>query len=653
MTDHFIEEELLEKVESVSRPPIVTGAPPPAQSFDPYSGGTLPGNLGLQTDVAARQLPGSLPVYRLMPVPAGSSGNAQSNAAAQSNLLKNPTFITTQSQTATNTSDIALLQAQTFQGTWVSSNTYAQGALVLYNGVVYISLMNLNQGNQPDSSPSDWQATGTENYAGAWSASTVFNVGQIVDYSGVLFISIQAANANHQPDVSPTWWSALGQESYAGTWSGSTNYTTGQTVSQSSSLYIALQNSLNQNPSSTTSYWQLLSNATSLYGTWSNSQAYPIGAEVSYNGSFWIATTANTNQIPAPGSSYWENVGTSAILLAAYSGSVTYSVGMQALGTDGNVYSWINTTPGSGSAPPSSNWQLVGPSSLTSVPDGSQRFAATASVLSYVPTSNMLTSMDAGSNATVSVASFTLQTSSKGSISYNSGSVTGLNYGTQYYLVVGPDPSLAGGTVGFSAYTTKSAALAAGSGYFFIGSIVTAVSGGPQTIGNNDGGVGSQSGSSQTLLFGTSTGTTTSPGTVSNATRAIDNYLTTFAALATNAGSGTSAAQLVVNAAAPTSAPWSSLTLNVLSAVPINNFTGADGTVIVQVTYVYQGSSGQVSGTLWSVAAGVTRALTLDTLSLPVNTNLATLAVTGKVSRSTGTHNCEIDIYQCWVTATI
>src|ERR1700733_14494760 len=90
--NNFIEESQLENVETVQRPPIVAGAPPLAQNLDPYSGGTLPGNLGLQTDVAARQLPGSLPTYRLMPVPPGSAGSAQSNAGTQSTFLKNPTF---------------------------------------------------------------------------------------------------------------------------------------------------------------------------------------------------------------------------------------------------------------------------------------------------------------------------------------------------------------------------------------------------------------------------------------------------------------------------------------------------------------------------------------------------------------------------------
>jgi hypothetical protein len=343
------------------------------------------------------------------------------------------------------------------------------------------------------------------------------------------------------------------------------------------------------------------------------------------------------------------NVGTSAILLSNYNAGTAYSIGMEAVGTDGNVYSAIAAT--TGNAPPNASfWQLVGPSSLTAVPDGTQRFAATSSVLSYIPTTNPLSSVDSGASAEIDIASFTLQTSSKGSISYSSGSITGLSYGTKYFVGM-VDATLAGGAATYNAYSTKQAVLSAGA--LFIGSIVTAVSGGPEVFGAGDGGTGNQYGQTSTFLFGAATPTVTSPGTVTNASRAIDGSLTAFAALATNAGSGVSVAQLVLSAASPTSAPWSSLTLNVLSAVPINNFNGTDGTVIVQVTYSYQSGSGTVSGTLWSVAAGVTRALTTDTLSLPASVNLATLQITAKVSRSTGTHNCEIDVYECWVTGVI
>jgi hypothetical protein len=532
-----------------------------------------------------------------LPVKSKPANNALASSAASQKVAP------VQAQTNANTTAIAALQQTTFQGAWLATTSYSAGAQVDFAGKIYSSLLSGNLNNEPDISPTDWvQIGGTANYVGVWSSST--------------------------------------------------GYTTGQTVSDGSSLYIALQNSTNQDPTSTTGYWQLLSGSSTFYGAYSGSQAYPVGAEVSYNGSFWIAISATTGNTPAPGSSYWENVGTAAILLTAYSGSVTYSVGMQAVGTDGNVYSWINTTPGSGHAPPNSTyWQLVGPADLGSVADGTQRFAATASTLTYRPTSNPLTATDAGSNATVNIGSFTMQTSSKGAVSVNSGGVTALSYSTLYYIYY-DDATLAGGSVTFHATTTKTTAIN-GSGRFFVGSIVTPAATAPDTTGNGDGGVGAQSGGTSIFLFGADAPTVTSPGTVSNASRAIDGSQTSFAALATNAGSGVSVAQLVLSAASPTSAPWSSLTLNVLSAVPINNFNGTDGTVIVQVTYSYQSGSGTVSGTLWSVGAGVTRALTTDTLSLPASVNLATLQITAKVSRSTGTHNCEIDLYECWITGIV
>ena len=65
--------------------------------------------------------------------------------------------------------------------------------------------------------------------------------------------------------------------------------------------------------------------------------------------------------------------------------------------------------------------QVVPVSNLdTEVIDGSQRLAASASTLSYRPTSNPLTSVDAGGGtSTINIASFTMLTSNKGSMSVN------------------------------------------------------------------------------------------------------------------------------------------------------------------------------------------------------------------------------------------
>jgi hypothetical protein len=598
----------------VRTPPVNVAPPAPdlttTNKLNPFLFTPLPASFGQQPDSQRQfQLGGVIGQDRVPPLPAAASATVGSQTQSQSDaftVLVNSTHVPLGSQVvtnatniSTNTTAIANLQATSFQGAWSSTTTYSQGASVDYSGSIYVSLVNSNLNHVPSSSPTDWQATG-------------------------------------------------GTGSYAGVWNSGTSYTTGQTVSVSSTLYIALQNSTNENPATTTGYWQILSNASYYYGTWSSSTAYPAGAEVGYNGTVWIALSANTNQTPGIGSSYWTAVGNSTILISAYSGATTYSAGMQVIGTDGNVYQAIQTT--TGNAPPNATyWQLVGPSSLTSVPDGTQRFAATASVLSYVPTSNPLSATDAGSSATVSIASFTLQTSSKGSVSYNSGAITGLNYSTQYYVVLS-DPSLSGGTVTYSAYTSKSSALAAGAGYFFIGSIVTPAATAPNTVGNNDGGVGSQSGQTSIFLFGTSTPTVTGGATDANSGNAIDGDLTTFAKINIVSTAATQTASLAVKAASPTSAPWSSLTLYIRSAVP-SNTVSTGSTTVAQMQVNVNGSL----TTVYTLGYNTTRAVTVDSVSLPVNTNLALITVTGSLSKTdaTSTKVAEMDIYEAWVEGVI
>ncbi len=92
-----------------------------------------------------------------------------------------------------------------------------------------------------------------------------------------------------------------------------------------------------------------------------------------------------------------------------------------------------------------------------------------------VATTSPLSSSDAGSTATISVASHTVQ-GGFGTISYNSGSITGLAFGTDYY-VYADDPTYAGGAVTYVATTTPST-VTANSGRYFVGSILTVNDGG-------------------------------------------------------------------------------------------------------------------------------------------------------------------------------
>lgn len=146
--------------------------------------------------------------------------------------------------------------------------------------------------------------------------------------------------------------------------------------------------------------------------------------------------------------------------------------------------------------------------------------------LSYRPLTNPLTSVDAGGGvSTVSVSGFSVRIRSNTQTSdvvYSSGSVASLNNSTVYYLYM-TDSALAGGAVTYQASATKTDSLA-NSGNLFIGSILTAAAGGSATAGNNDGGVGGQSGNQ---LVNWPTTNQVFSGTWSNPTFAYDADPTT------------------------------------------------------------------------------------------------------------------------------
>jgi len=262
----------------------------------------------------------------------------------------------------------------------------------------------------------------------------------------------------------------------------------------------------------------------------------------------------------------------------------------------------------------------------------------------YRPTTNPLTAIDAGSNASIVIAAFTMQMAANADINYNSATLTGLAYSTLYYVYV-DDPTLAGGSASYGATTTKEDAFD-GTSRFFIGSILTPAAGAPNSTGNGDGGVGAQFGSGMIFLFGSTTPTTGgAQASLTGANNAIDGDLTTYAKLSiSNAGSANSNASLVLGAAAPNSASWQSLTLNVLSAVPTNT---AANTNSAEIQYSLDG--GSTYTTIFSLNAA-TRALTIDTVALPINQNLALVRVSAAVIRNDGTtQTVELDLYQAWI----
>jgi len=383
-------------------------------------------------------------------------------------------------------------------------------------------------------------------------------------------------------------------------------------------------------------------------------------------------TIRSSNDTAAPnlsGITWQENGGSQAVLAvkaAATGGSTSasnhswdiyvqfnnFSMGtlVVSLPSDGT---WTQINSASSDPGPASSTVVVGAgglvgnaggSGLNGVNDGTTKFAQTASGLTYRPLTNPLTATDAGSSATVNIASFTQRTSSKGDVSVNSGSVTALSYSTLYFLYY-DDPTLAGGAVTYAATTTKTTAIN-GAGRFFVGSITTPAATAPDTAGNNDGGVGAQYGGTPIFLGGSSvvSGVSGAP-TTGNTGNIIDGNLTTFCQFKTvNTGSSQpQGATYAITGFSPTSLPYSSLTLSVRSAIPTNPASG------ISASCQYSLDGGSTFTTIWSVSAGTTRALTTDTVSLPVNQNLGLLVVKFLPNRTAGQIVAELDMYEVWI----
>lgn len=102
---------------------------------------------------------------------------------------------------------------------------------------------------------------------------------------------------------------------------------------------------------------------------------------------------------------------------------------------------------------------------------------------SYPAPGTVLTASDAGSSATISVASHTRVYGDISNKTVNSGSVTGLAYSTLYYVYY-DDVSRAGGAVTYHADTNPNHALPnKAAGRHFVGSVTTPASGGGSTSG--------------------------------------------------------------------------------------------------------------------------------------------------------------------------
>ncbi|HUS98345.1 MAG TPA: hypothetical protein VMX97_16595 [Hyphomicrobiaceae bacterium] len=265
---------------------------------------------------------------------------------------------------------------------------------------------------------------------------------------------------------------------------------------------------------------------------------------------------------------------------------------------------------------------------------------------SYRPLSNPLTASDVGASATINIAAFTMRSAGV-DLSINSGAVSSLSFDTLYYVYY-TDSDFNGGTVTFSAATTKEDALN-GVARFFVGSIVTPKDGGSDTIGNDDGGSLAQGGMTTYYYYSTNTPLTGGNGAIVSGANANDRNTSTKASLSVTANEAANNAQITLKLTTPpevVGGKYKSAKVKVRTAVPTNDSDG--GTNVVYVS--------KDSDYFYQLAPGSTRALQVDSLDL-AGERIPSPETQVRFQVQTGAEHTSgdiiLEVYEAWIEVVI
>lgn len=134
-----------------------------------------------------------------------------------------------------------------YQGSYSGSATYNEGDIVTYNNATYLSLINSNTGNEPDTNPSDWVVLGvTGNLAVKYAHTSNASSLGISLPAGTFIVTLQIMDNSGGASEGPT---ASGQSSTQVAMvqfplNGGVGYMTGvYTLSSASTLTISWSDS--------------------------------------------------------------------------------------------------------------------------------------------------------------------------------------------------------------------------------------------------------------------------------------------------------------------------------------------------------------------------------------------------------------------------
>ncbi len=190
---------------------------------------------------------------------------------------------------------------------------------------------------------------------------------------------------------------------------------------------------------------------------------------------------------------------------------------------------------------------------------------------------------------------------------------------------------------------------------FFIGSITTPRAGAPDSIGNNDGGTGAQSGQLNVLNMAIISQLTAGNGSITNPLNAVDGDLTTAATLSVTGNSGTNQAQMILGGGPALTRRYSSFTAKVRFEVTqnnLNNIGGAYTSILIQV----YGAGGAIFGGINletdAPGAGVVAIQTKSaTPPFGVNPGQVQVNILLLSNNNTNSGTATLKVYEAWIEA--
>ena len=175
-----------------------------------------------------------------------------------------------------------------YRSTWAPAVEYLLNDIVKYGSYVFkctnthLSVSEFDLANWEIFSPG-------QEFDNVWTTTTTYQTGDVVRYGGNLYSAIEL-NQGNNPETSPAAWDVLFRNTrMQGQWSSIVSYLSGDVVRRGGNLYLALQDNQGEDPDiinddSTTNseYWDLLIPGIRLRGYWQDNNYYTAGDVVTW-----------------------------------------------------------------------------------------------------------------------------------------------------------------------------------------------------------------------------------------------------------------------------------------------------------------------------------------------------------------------------------